>query len=74
MASSPYPENRRRRIKRALRRLLADRELFLSRYRGHVEAERAYDREQTRLDRDLFDTYSKRWQRHLRRAPERITR
>lgn len=65
---SAWPENVRRRLRRAVERLEADRAAFLARHPGHRVAEETYAKEAARLAREIFQTYSRRWQRFLRRT------
>jgi hypothetical protein len=62
---SPYPENRRRRLRRALRRLLLDRDDFLAKYPRHTEANRIYERERARVEAEILATYTLRWRKRL---------
>lgn len=71
MGLSPYPENRRRRLKRARHRLALDRSFFLERYPSHAEAEKLYDQQRARLDREIHETYSSVYRRRLHTAAAR---
>lgn len=64
---SSYPENVRRRLRRKLRALEADRELFMADHPSHVEAARVYDREQVRVETLILRTFTPRWRDRLAR-------